>query len=91
MQLVGTCLGDGVDGATRFETAVGARTAGLNLEFLQGVGKWQRHLCAVVRIVMHRSIEGIADAKSLAARNRDQNGTLPCLRVGSVRLDRGAR
>ena len=90
VQLVGARLGDGVDRPARFETAVGAHTAGLDLEFLQGVGEWQRHLCTVVRIVMHRSIQGIPDAKGLPACNRDQNCTLPRLRVCSSRLDRGA-
>src|SRR5262245_28846954 len=45
--------------------------AGLNLEFLQRIRKWQRKIEVVIGIVMHGSIEKVSHSRPQAAADRD--------------------
>ena len=61
---------DGVDGRGRVKAILCRHCAGLNLEFLESVRKWQRQAQTVVGILPDGTIQQIRHAVAVAARHR---------------------
>ena len=90
MQLVGARFGHQAHRAAGFYAVLRVLRAGLYLEFLQRIRKRQRHVEAVVGVVVQRAVEQIGDAKGLAAGNRDAAARRHAAAAAGARVGRSA-
>ena len=83
VKFVGAGLGYSVNRRRRVLSVLGLQRAGLHFEFLEGIGKRQRQIQVVVRIVMRSSIEYVDQTIVQPAPHR--NGVGGIIPAGSDR------
>ena len=71
VELIGSGFRDRVDGAARFHAVRRREAARFDFNLLQRVGKRQRKVGPVVRVVVHRAVQREGQAERLPARHRD--------------------
>ena len=61
----GICSGLGHQGyrTRRFHAVLCARRAGLDLEFLQRIGEWQRYIAVILHVVVVGPIQRVAQSR----------------------------
>ena len=79
-------FGDGVDRGARVHAVLRRQRARLDLELLERVGKRQREIQVVVRIVVRRAVEQIRDAVRLAAGDREREPALRAAEAAARRV-----